>query len=333
MRAAIIAIMFLFGVAVGFGIAYSLRKTGENVQSGREELDAEKKLQESRKQKDLKTISELKESLGEKDGRVAELEERLAKITESAKPVQSEPGGKGASAQTPAVVSGGASQAPAGQPAAEDEKKAKEKAKEKELLDRLGDLLSRIEAAPADRKLVSEFAEAVWELQDVVALDEMVTKLKKIFEDVLADNPENVDLLYNQGNAYAAEMAYMMLKLEENPMVYGPKMGEVALKALFCFNKVLAKNPGDNEALLTRGFWHYHSPGYTEYAQKDFAELARRAKTQSFDQELGEQIYLGMAMTYAKMDKTEEARKSAEEGLGLYPQSEALRKMLEKLRK
>jgi len=67
-------------------------------------------------------------------------------------------------------------------------------------------------------------------------------------------------------------------------------------------------------------------------AQKDFTELAKRAKEQNFDQEMGEQVFLGLAMTYQKTGKKEQAQKAVEEGLGLYPQSEQLRKFQEQLR-
>jgi tetratricopeptide (TPR) repeat protein len=196
----------------------------------------------------------------------------------------------------------------------------------------LKDLIARLERTPADRKLMQEILEKIWQLEDPEAVKELVEKLKGIVDGALENEPENLDLIFNQGNAYGAELAYLQAKMQENPMVYGPRMGEVAIKAIECFSKVVQKDPKDNEALLTRALWCYHNPGSTDQAQKDFTELVKRAKEQGFEQETGEQVFAGMAMTYQKLDRQEEAKKVAEEGLSLYPQSERLRKLLEQLR-
>ncbi len=235
------------------------------------------------------------------------------------------------------TVESGKLAGPAGQPseAKKPDKKSTgtEDAETAKLIGELKDLLSRIELAPGDRKLMRELSDKIWHLRDEAALKEITEELAKIYADALANDPDNLDLIFNQGNACGAELTYLQVKMKENPMVYGPKMGEAAIKALDCFNKVLKKNPNDNEALLTRGMWCYHSPGEIKQAEKDFTELAKRAKEQNFNQEMGEQVFLGMAMTYQKTGKKEQAQKAVEEGLGLYPQSEQLRKLQEQLQK
>ena len=60
---------------------------------------------------------------------------------------------------------------------------------------------------------------------------------------------------------------------------------------------------------------------------------ALRVKEQNFDQDTGEQVYAGLVMTCIKSGKKDEARKALEEGLTLYPQSEQLRRLLEKTQK
>jgi tetratricopeptide (TPR) repeat protein len=176
---------------------------------------------------------------------------------------------------------------------------------------------------------MNQLVELAWSLKDAAALEEAADALEKILDEAISNEPDNCDLIFNHGNAHAVEMAYLQLKMGEDPMLYGPRMGETALKAINCFNKVLEKNPQDDAALLTRAFWQFHSPGCLEKARGDFGELVKRAKERGIERQTGEQAFLGMAMTCRKAGQLEEAGKLLEEGLRLYPGSETLRKELQ----
>ncbi|MCX7702960.1 MAG: hypothetical protein N2234_02505 [Planctomycetota bacterium] len=213
-----------------------------------------------------------------------------------------------------------------------EEKKPEERgAEQKALVDELKDLLTLIEKSPSDRTLMRSFADKVWNLKDVAVLKEFVERLKKLYTDSLTADADNLDLLFNEGLVCAVELTYLQQKMKEDPMTYGPKMGEVALKAKNCFDKVISKNPNDNDALLVRAWWCLYSPGEIKQAETDFVELVKRAKEQNFEQSVGERVFLGAAMTYQKLGKKEEAKKTVEEGMNLYPHSESLRKFYNKL--
>jgi tetratricopeptide (TPR) repeat protein len=208
-----------------------------------------------------------------------------------------------------------------------------QKTNDEALIKELEKLLAQVELNPSDRNLVRRLLDKAEHVGNMEDLKDIVEKLRKIMDEALAAAPGNADLLFNRGNAYGLELLYLQPKIKENPMVYGPKMGEIAFKALDCFDKVVAKKPGDNEALLTRAFWRYYTPGKIEDAREDFTELVKRAGEQSFDQDLGVQIFAGMAMTCMKTGKKVEAKKAVEEGLALYPRSERLRELLKELQK
>ena len=232
-------------------------------------------------------------------------------------------------AQHEAETSGKADHSTSSKPEAKEGQKTEDEA----LLKELKDLLAQVELSPADRKLMRQLLDKAEHAKNIEDLKEIVEKLREVMDEALAADPENADLLFNRGNAYGLELLYLQPKIKKDPMVYGPKMGEIAFKALDCFDKVVSKKPKDNEALLTRAFWRYYTPGKIEDSQKDFAELVKRAREQNFDQSTGEQVFAGMAMACMKSGSKDEARKAAEEGLTLYPNSERLRQLLEEVQK
>jgi len=330
MRSVGLVIAFVAGLAVGASVMFIIKKdtinTLENQLLAEKTLtvalekrakDAEREAAEKRKQVESLT-SKLEKQIVESNNRRRELLELKAEI-QRLKEIMKRAGIE-ETAKKPS-------------PSDKEKDKKEEKEKQAELLEKLKTLLGGIELHPSDRDLMKQFADAVWGLKDAGELEKMVKRLREIYEEALKVNPDDTDLLLNRGRAYGAELTYLQLKMKENPMVYGPKMGEVAIKALNCFNKVLQKNPDDNDARLTRAFWCYYSPGEIKQAEKDFKELVKRAKKGDFGQELGEQAFLGLVMTYRKLGKKEDARKAAEEGLSLYPQSEKLRKLLNSLSK
>lgn len=328
MRISLVAVAFAAGVVVGGLVVYvpqsavvrSANDRTDELEAKYKKLEAEfqpfkagwepfeKKLRESKEREDALT-----EQLESKDRELHALRAENEKL-------------KSATLQKSA---GAVASKPAEESGKEEEAASDEEAKKVEALEAM---ISQFEGTPSDRKLMNEILGEIWDLKDPEAIKSLVDRLESILTKALENEPENPDLLFNRGNAYGAEMAYLQVKLKENPMVYGPKMGEVAVKAIGCFSRVVEKDPKDNEALLMRGMWCYHNPGTAEQACRDFVELVRRAKEQGFEQETGEQAFSGLAITYQKMGKADEAKKAVEEGLNLYPQSERLRKLQQQLR-
>jgi tetratricopeptide (TPR) repeat protein len=222
-----------------------------------------------------------------------------------------------------ADIAAGAS-ANASNTSAEREKKTAEKVRE---------LLKRLELDPQDRDAMQELSGQLWRCQNASVLEAWMKELHAIYDTALENDPENVDLLYNQAAAMSADLAYYRIKMKENPIQHGMAMGEAAMKAINGFGKVLSKNPKDHQARISRGFFSYHMPGQLDQAEKDFKELVSYAKKNDLDDSIGVYAFTGMAMTYEKMGKTEEAKKAIQEGLSVYPDSNSLRDWEERLDK
>ena len=261
-------------------------------------------------------LANLHRDLCNKEGELKELREENTRL-------------KTLIAQFEADTSGKADSSTASVPDAQEERKTEDEA----ILKELKDLIAQVELSPADRKLMRQLLDKAEHVKNIEDLKEIVEKLREVMDKALAADPENADLLFNRGNAYGLELLYLQPKIKEDPMVYGPKMGEIAFKALDCFDKVVSMKPKDNDALLTRAFWRYYTPGKTDGAQKDFTELVKRAREQNFDQNTGEQVFAGMAMVCIKTGSKDEGRKTLEEGLTLYPRSERLRQLLDEIQK
>jgi tetratricopeptide (TPR) repeat protein len=331
MRFVFAVIGFVVGIAVGAGVVDVVQEkemdkmAEQKAMAERARIDLQRQLEE--KTTDVERLdamlnaSELEfrgmdQMAKWRDGEIAALKQKIAELEKRTRKAAGTPDGEETAAVDKTIEEG-------------TEKTEEEKERARKLLD----LLLRIESSPGDRALVSELSEMAWEMKDEKLLREISDRLGKVLADALAKDPESGDILFNMGSACAVEMSWLQVKMKENPMVYGPKMGDVAYEAIGCFTKAIEKNPGDNEALLARGFWNYHMPGNSEQAEADFAELVKRAREQTFEQDLGANAFAGMAMVMQKAGRNEEAKKYIEEGLALYPQSEGLARMRENMQK
>ncbi len=335
MKKFVSAVTFLVGVIVGVFLLYMTIHKNVTEEFDRKEKDHKaiiKHLQENKSRTSIALeealdekeatetkLANLHRELGDKENEIRMLREENMRLKTMI--AEHESGSASSMAEAPATSQ------------TEEPKKETDDNADAALLKEMKDLLARIELNPGDRNLIRELLNKAEHIKNIGSLKSFVEKLGKVLGDAIAANPENTDLLFNRGNVYGLELIYVQSKMNENPMIYGQKMGEIAIKAIECFDKVVSKKPKDNEALLTRAFWQYHMPGKIDDARKDFDELVRRVKEQSFDQDMGEQVYAGLAMTCIKSGKKDEARKAVEEGLALYPRSEQLRRLLEKTQK
>jgi hypothetical protein len=326
------AVTFLVGIIVGAFLIYMTIHKNVTEEFDKKEK-AHKAIIERLQNSKARTVSGLEEALDEKvalESKLANLHRELGNKEDELKELREENMRlKTLIARHEAEASNTTDHSASSKPKAQEEQKTADEA----LLKELKDLLAQVELSPVDRKLMRQLLDKAEHVKNIENLKETVEKLREVMDKALAANPEDPDLLFNRGNAYGLELLYLQPKIKEDPMVYGPKMGEIAFKALDCFDKVVTKKPKDNEALLTRAFWRYHTPGKMDAAQEDFTELVKRAKEQNFDQSTGEQVFMGMAMTCMKADRKNEARKAVEEGLTLYPRSERLRQLLEEMQK
>ncbi|TET33333.1 MAG: hypothetical protein E3J72_17305 [Planctomycetota bacterium] len=203
--------------------------------------------------------------------------------------------------------------------------------KERKIAKKVRELLRRLELDPEDRDAMEELSGQLWRCQNASVLEAWMKRLHEIYDTALENDPENVDLLYNQAAAMSADLSYYRLKMKDDPIRHGMTMGEAVMKAINGFGKVLAKNPNDHQAMMSRGFFCYFMPGQLDQAEKDFKGLISLAKKHGVDESTGVTAFTGMAMTYDKMGKTEEAKKAIQDGLSIYPDSDTLRNWEERL--
>jgi tetratricopeptide (TPR) repeat protein len=203
--------------------------------------------------------------------------------------------------------------------------------KERKIAEKIGELLAQIAQFPGDRNIMEELSGQLWRCQNASALEAWMKRLHEIYDTALENDPENIDLLYNQAAAMSADLSYYRLKMKDDPMRHGMTMGEAAMKAINGFGKVLKKNPNDHQAMVSRGFFCFYMPGQLDQAEEDFKGLISLAKKHAVDEGTGVAAFTGMAMTYDKMGKTEEAKKAIQDGLSIYPDSDTLRNWEERL--
>jgi tetratricopeptide (TPR) repeat protein len=217
---------------------------------------------------------------------------------------------------------------PGDSPAADKSKKAQERIRKK-----LAELLELVELDPTNRESAGLFARWLWGCGNEALLDEISKQIKDIFDTALENDPDNTDLLYNRGVTMAAQMKAIEFKMKQNPMLYGPMMGEVALKAINSFSRVIEADPNDNNALFARGIWLYHFPGRLDDAEKDFGTLMGRARDGDISEDVGVPAIILLSATFKKKGDKESTRKTIEDGLLIYPGNDSLRKQLENLDK
>ncbi len=134
----------------------------------------------------------------------------------------------------------------------------------------------------------------------------------KFFEELVAQDPNRVELWVNLGFAYIDKM----------PSVGMVRQGLLSNRSIAAFNKAIEKDANSWIAFYGRGMNHLHWPklfGRAKYAVEDFKKCLEIQAADKTTRGYHVLAYIALGDSYARNDQVSEAVKTWKQGLGKFP--------------
>ena len=191
-------------------------------------------------------------------------------------------------------------------------------------------LLEKLKSNPQDIEVLSEIMNAIWRVKDVKLLKRAGKRLGALARGMEEEGGETAPLCYMRAVESYTHLAALQAEVGSDPSkgaTLGPKIGELASAALKWLDKAVKLAPQELRYRLTRGWGRFYSPGMNERALDDFRAVVDASKKHRIDDKLLKSAYIGLVLTYKRLGKKEEAEKTLQEALLIYPDSESLRRL------
>jgi len=177
---------------------------------------------------------------------------------------------------------------------------------------RLADLEYRLSADPTNLTLLGEY------LATAAAAGEHDAAIDR-FKDLVAKHPDNADLITMLGQAYLMKIRTVTNQMEQ---------GRLAFTALDEFSKALEKDETHFDARWLRSILNYNMPkflGKLPRAIKDLEKMVEQGGGTAGDDRYARVYYL-LGRAYGKAGRAEDAKKTHEKGISLFPGDDRLKK-------
>ncbi|HEV2666229.1 MAG TPA: histidine kinase, partial [Blastocatellia bacterium] len=178
-------------------------------------------------------------------------------------------------------------------------------------------LKKRSAADPDNRRLRLDLARGYYSLameQDVAA----ITEAEKLFDRILADEPQNATALAYHGALLGIKLGYGLTPHDQ--------MYAVMRESTANLDRAVALAPDDIEIRGIRGYVSYFTPSYLsrdQFAVEDFAHIIRLLERQSNTERRRAELHLTLGDAYHKGGDDENARVSWLRAIELSPGASA----------
>ncbi|GEM_PF-3716134 len=208
--------------------------------------------------------------------------------------------------------------------------KGEESRRGKEAAAKLQKLLEKLKNNPQDIEVLGGIMDVIWRVKDAKLLEQAGKRLGALAKELEGEGGETAPLCYMRAVESYTHLAALQAEAGNDPSkgaMLGPKMGELAFAALKWLDKAVKLAPQELRYRVTRGWGRFYSPGMTAQALGDFRAVVDASKKHRIDDKLLKSAYIGLVLTYKRLGKKEEAEKTLQEALQIYPDSESLRRL------